>query len=221
MDSINVKAVLDYPVYLKLKSEQDKSNIAANTINSDLGANTNISTYHNGASAVPAEQFETPGPRGGRCDGDDKINNEYVERNPESLQDHDSNDGCRSRGKDSDSDESDTKTDDENNKSNARDFEFVYKMSLHPRYEKKAFQLIGLLGLDPQSDTYTIDNELYTREDLKSIFYQLYVKRNPKYAQTNKKLQYFLKSLADRDLFNIIKNRSLLSNYKKEWYLLI
>ena len=66
MDSLNVKAILDYPVYLKLKSEQDKANISAETINKDLGADKNSSSPQNGASAIPAEQFGgTSGSSGG------------------------------------------------------------------------------------------------------------------------------------------------------------
>ena len=222
MDTLNIKAVLDYPVYLKLKSEQDKAIISANTINKDLGALGGNGTV--GATAAPTPQIG-----GNRFSVPDLCNGEEEEKPSEKIPDKIYNEiltkdkEISDQETESESDDSDkqkgAKSDEHSSQDGAGSSGFLSGVPISPRYEKKALKLINLLEIDINNKGATIDNEHYSEQDLKEIFYQLYIKKAPKY-NNNIKLASFLKALADRNLFNIVKNKSLLSHLKKAWYIL-
>ena len=221
MDSLEVKAVLDYNTFLQLKSEQDKSSIAADSINKDLGIDE-ISSNTDGARAIPYnEQVENKL----HIDNvvtrpSDKIYNEYLVKDTEPKQDSESDNEDKNEDIGEKIDNEHDKTKNENlDENDNRNFQFLSRMPLSTAYEKKAQKVIELIGLDPNEKTHVVDGENYTTEDLKTIFYQLYVKKTNNYGH-NRKFLSFLKSLADRNMFNLIKNKSLLSRFKVAWYLL-
>ena len=222
MDSLQIKAVLDYDTYVKLrKYEKDNLNIAAETINKDLGLENAKPFEGNAATAV---SYDTPETQlrfesGSGTGPGDKIYNEHLVKNTEPEQ-----------GSDSDNEESkihrenDTIQKDENeigDPDNLDDsnFKFLSRMPMSSGNEKKATRLIELLGLDPKEKIHIVDNVHYTDDELKNIFYQLYIKKSTNYKESTKLLS-FLKSIADRKMFNLIKNKSLLAGFKKAWYLL-
>ena len=214
MDALSVKAVLDYPVYLKLKSEKDKAKIAADTINKELGTTSESNpNSENGASAVPHADADREGPG-------DEVYNEQLVKDAEDDGEHGVEDGGDSDNQDSIDNGQAKNPDEENFENDDSHFQFLSRMPLSSGYEKKAAKLVELIGLDPREDVQLLDGTSYTNDEIKTIFYQLYVKKTNNYHQ-NVKLLSFLKSMADRNMFNLIKNKSMLANFKTPWWCLL
>ena len=222
MESLNVKAVLDYPVYLQLKSEQEKSALAANTINKDLGA-INQDEYIS-TQAVPAPNNENNGlsDRFNQNTGRFNQNKEEEEEKPNKIYNEelstDTETNSQNEKDHENSQANETPSPKESEQYSSTDFGFLSGLHIPARYKNKAKKLINSLGIEAGEKSCTVDNEHYTENDLKNIFYQLYVKKAPDYNQ-DRKLNSFLKSLADRNMFNSIKNKSLLSHLKTAWYI--